>query len=379
MRAASSFRLLRFYSISAALLIVVMWLGHYHPRTVLFTDFLNDWTAAHLVRDDALHFLFDKTAYNLYMRQLHANVFGGYNWSYPPHLLPLLTPFAFVSYELGLAVWSALGLVSIWGVLRLVRPALPARWRWLILLSPACLVNLLAGQTGFFCAALLLGGLYLLPKHPARAGILFGILTIKPHLGLLLALALLVRREWCAIGWAIFTSSVMIGASLLLWGVEPWIGWFTETRIMQVALLENFQGLYTYLMPGLLPALRMLGMPLAWAWGLQAMLSLALTFLVLRLIAQEGFSARGILALALGTVLITPYAFNYDMVMLSVALGVYAATLPRLKPIFCAIWIIPILVTLLNRFYLPLCPVLLLLGITQLLYKQPDRKSVASA
>src|SRR3546814_9364438 len=54
----------------------------------------------------------------------------------------------------------------------------------------------------------LYGGRWL-DEHPQRAGIIFGIMTFKPHLGVLIALALLVRREWTAIGYAAATTAVL--------------------------------------------------------------------------------------------------------------------------------------------------------------------------
>src|SRR3546814_14056024 len=77
------------------------------------------------------------------------------------------------------------------------------------LILPGGLVNIWAGHYGFLIGALALYGWRWLDEHPQRAGIIFGIMTFKPHLGVLIALALLVRREWTAIGYAAATTAVL--------------------------------------------------------------------------------------------------------------------------------------------------------------------------
>src|SRR3546814_6004949 len=77
------------------------------------------------------------------------------------------------------------------------------------LILPGSLVNIWAGHYGFLVGALALYGWRWLDTHPRRAGIIFGIMTIKPHLGVLVALVLLLRRDWTAIGWAAATTGAL--------------------------------------------------------------------------------------------------------------------------------------------------------------------------
>ena len=64
----------------------------------------------------------------------------------------------------------------------------------LALAFPATFINLFHGQNGFLNAALLGAALLALDRRPVVAGILFGLLSYKPHLGLLVPLALLAGR-----------------------------------------------------------------------------------------------------------------------------------------------------------------------------------------
>ena len=71
-----------------------------------------------------------------------------------------------------------------------------ARAGWLIaavLASPACLENILEHQNAALLTALIGGGLLLLPLRPRLGGVLIGLATIKPQLGLVLPLFLLRR------------------------------------------------------------------------------------------------------------------------------------------------------------------------------------------
>src|SRR3546814_13016518 len=82
--------------------------------------------------------------------------------------------------------------------------------------------NIWAGHYGFLVGALSLYGWRWLDTHPRRAGIIFGIMTIKPHLGVLVALVLLLRRDWTAIGWEAATTSALALVTGNLFGFGLW-------------------------------------------------------------------------------------------------------------------------------------------------------------
>src|SRR5215217_4570773 len=119
-------------------------------------------------------------------------------WLYPPIFLLIVLPFGWMPF---LASYAAFQIVSFaaliaasWG-LTARKTLIPV----LLLLSPAAAVTVIAGQNAFLTAALVLGGLRLLPTAPVWAGILFGVLTIKPQFGLLIAVALVAGQHWRAV------------------------------------------------------------------------------------------------------------------------------------------------------------------------------------
>jgi uncharacterized membrane protein len=110
----------------------------------------------------------------------------------------------FLPYPLAFAIWSLAG----FALYMVVAAAGERRPSHILMLAvaPAAVVNLVGGQNGFFTAVLLIGGLSLLDRRPIVSGILFGLLMIKPQLGLLLPLMLALTARWRCIASAAVTT-----------------------------------------------------------------------------------------------------------------------------------------------------------------------------
>src|SRR3546814_8773713 len=109
-------------------------------------------------------------------------------------MLLLVWPFGQLPYIWSLAVWSFLWLgLYLWT--SIVGRSDTKILLLALLLAPATFANFSDGQNGFLTGALLIGGLRLLGTKPIVAGILFGILTVKPQLGIRLPFALLAARR----------------------------------------------------------------------------------------------------------------------------------------------------------------------------------------
>jgi len=83
-------------------------------------------------------------------------------------------------------------------------------------------MNIFAGQNGFLTSALMIAGLAQLGRRPILSGVCFGLLTIKPQLGLLLPLMLLLTGQWRAIAAAVVTTAALVVATGLLFGFDIW-------------------------------------------------------------------------------------------------------------------------------------------------------------
>lgn len=149
----------------------------------------------------------------------------GHPWLYPPSYLLLLLPFGYLSSGLGCAFFllaSSLALLAaLWfyaGTHRVIHIAA-------LCLSPAAMINFYLGQNAFLSAALICGGAMMLKRRPLAAGVLFGLLSYKPQLALLVPIALLAARSWKTLASAAATSVLLIAVSAALFGVDAWRSW----------------------------------------------------------------------------------------------------------------------------------------------------------
>lgn len=283
------------------------------------TDFLNVWAAGRLVLEGRPEAAYD---WAVHERVEYAGVgydFGGYyGWHYPPPFLFVAAVLSLLPYAPAMLAWMAASLPL---YLAIVRHIVGDRIGYLLALAfPATLWNTAVGQNGFLTAALFGGGVALVERRPALAGVCFGLLTYKPQFGLLIPFALLAGRHWQAIAWACATAFLLHGAAFLAFGPEPFVAFwhsiaqtnqavFTEGR----AHLDKMQSTY-----GLL---RALGLPAAVAWTAQAAVALASAVAVALAWARPLPFALKTAILGVGALLASPYVYVYDQALLAVPLA----------------------------------------------------------
>jgi len=109
----------------------------------------------------------------------------------------MLFPLGELSYFTALAAWQLLPLLGF--LLVMSRMGIPWALFFLLPLSGAVVQNIAAGQNGSLSAFFLAGALLTLERRPIVAGVLFGLMTFKPQLALLIAPTLLFGRHWRAL------------------------------------------------------------------------------------------------------------------------------------------------------------------------------------
>lgn len=311
-------------------------------------DFINVWIGPQLAFSGRLHTLFDLQGYHIAIGELFGHELAFHNWGYPLFTLLAYWPLSKLPYFWALAVWTV-GLFA--AVLFVALKQVPRSQRllatFLLVLAPATLINTIGGQNGFLSAALFLGGILLLDRKPVVAGVLFGLLTFKPHLGIVLPFALLALGAWRTIASAVVTSIVIVLVSTLVFGVEAWKTYFEIVGAYQTQLLRQFQGFYTFMMTSVLAGARSLGVPYTWAVLSQAIVSVGVIAVACRLVRQTSDPRERALVLSLATLLATPYAFNYDMTALAavavwMVVGVMPGTTFR-RDVLLLVWAAPLL------------------------------------
>ena len=96
---------------------------------------------------------------------------------------------------------------------------------FLILFAPATITSFVTGQTGLLASALIVGGFRLATTRPTLGGIVFGLASFKPQLGVLIPIALISARLWCTIAAACVTVLVLVLASGIAFGWSIWPLW----------------------------------------------------------------------------------------------------------------------------------------------------------
>jgi len=274
-------------------------------------DFANYFSGAYLALHQRVAEIYHWHAYHAFQEQLvGAAVSPNYNYSYPPLALVLTLPFAVVPYLPAFGLWLIGGWYAFYRALRLATP----NALLLALAAPAVFVNTYCGQNGVWTAAFLGGGLCLLERRPVIAGVLFGLQAYKPHLALMIPVALLAGRQWRAMFAAAATVAVLVLATLALAGIDGWRGFLDVMPLLRKVTLEEPDAAWHRNVSVFMMVSR-LGAGLTAAYAAQ-MIAAALAA---ALIAYAWFNdapapARNA-AVMFGVLFATPYLQDYDLVL----------------------------------------------------------------
>jgi hypothetical protein len=163
---------------------------------------------------------------------------------------------------------------------------------------------------------LMIGGLAMLKRRPSVSGVLFGLLTFKPQLGLMLPVMLAVTRQWRCIASASATILVLVVATGALFGFSVWSAWFTLALPAQNYILQESRDVFVAYMPTPFMSMRALGMALPLAWAVQAIISAGALGGVIWTFRKSRDAELSNALLLTASLLATPYAFPYDTVVL---------------------------------------------------------------
>ena len=294
-------------------------------------DGLDFWAGGFLVLHHQVSMVFDPVAYQAFLSGAFSKL-PTHMWSYPPNYLLLTTAFDWLPPWPAILTFDLTSLVFLIVILRL------AQLPWLLVLavatSPVALENILEGQNAALMTALIGGGLLLIDSRPRLAGILIGLATIKPQLGLVLPLNLLRRSRlgFCA---ASLAALALAALSLITFGPAAWSGFWHVTRpAMNNVLLTGQPPAFAGGLISVFAACRHLGV--AQALAIQAIVSAAAILLAAR--------TKNPAVLLILTALASPYLHDYDL--LGVTLAVALLMQDRMKNgfapgeplLFCLAW-----------------------------------------
>jgi hypothetical protein len=207
---------------------------------VVGRDFLNLWMYGVALADPDPARFYDIFTYNGELAKMLGAGYPGQNWPNPPTALVVMAPFGLLSYFPALFAWSAVSALAFYLAGRC--EVADRRTLAVVLVSPAALLCVLSGQSSFLTTAALLAIFANLDKRPVVAGILIGLLTVKPQLGILFPFALAASGRWRVFTAAAVTAIALFAASLALGGVEGWHAYITKAMPLQREVLSDSAG-----------------------------------------------------------------------------------------------------------------------------------------
>lgn len=239
-----------------------------------------------------------------------------FHWRYPPPIFFLVRPLAELPAVVGYYLWGFALLAPLLLAAWLIQPG--ALGPALALAMPATFVTFMFGQNGALTAGLIGLGLVLAERRPWAAGLAIGLLCYKPQFGLLLPFVLLAAGRWRVMASAAATVAAVVLASILVFGVEPWLaflesmgrsgGHLAEGDVAWTVMPTPFAMLRLWLpadaaMAGQMAASVVTVAAVAWIWR-----------------RREAAAAPRKAAVCLGALLAVPFAFVYDLAIVTPAL-----------------------------------------------------------
>jgi hypothetical protein len=292
----------------------------------LGADFPSFWAASRLALQGAPAQVYDLAAHAAVER----GAFGGADvpysaFFYPPTYLLVCLPLGLIPYLGALAAWLGATGYGCWRVVRAWLGAPSRRWALLMLAFPGVLSTIGHGQNAFLTTALFGVAILAWDRRPLLAGVFFGLLTVKPQLGLLIPLALIVSGRWRVIASACVTALGLALAAVAVFGLSTWRGWLTVSPLARRALEEDWVG--SEKMQSAFAAVRLLHGGLGLAYGVQAAVALAAAAVVIQVMRRRTSCPRapdplaGGATLATASLLASPFMLDYDLMLLALPLA----------------------------------------------------------
>ena len=286
-------------------------------ETPTTTDFVSFYAAGRLADAGTPELTYDQAAHLAAEEAVTAPGITYQFFYYPPVYLILCQALARLPYLAAFALFAAATLAAWLAVGRRILDDRSGAALLALLAFPLVFWNIGLGQNAFLTAALFGGATLLVDRRPAAAGLLFGLLAYKPHLGMLVPLALAAGGRWRAFAAAAATVAALVFASLLLYGGRTWHDYlaaaggahtmYESGRILFAGFVSPFG------------AMRLAGAPVAAAYAVQgaaALIAAAAVAIVWRRNLSLPLRAA---ALAAATLVAAPLSLLYDLMLGAVA------------------------------------------------------------
>jgi Glycosyltransferase family 87 len=284
------------------------------------SDFITFYTAGSLARDGRAGDVYNPQAMDMAATVAAGEPVDGLRWLYPPGMLLVTWPFALLAPLPAYLLWLGLGVIAVafvaWRIAP--HPATPL----VVLFCPAVTYCAITGQISLFAAALAGAGFLSLQRRPLIAGVLFGVLTLKIQLALLVPFCLLAGRHYRTLGNMAATAILLQLLGFVLAGPTSALAFLGGSpKILGVVvtrpeLLARLPTVYSLLIgAGAKPASAMVFQ------GAASIAAIGIVWFIWR--HTEDLAARS-LGWAAGVMLATPFVYDYDLAIFVTPLAAIA-------------------------------------------------------
>lgn len=279
---------------------------------VVGRDFLNFWMYGRAAPAADPSRFYDLAEYHRALEALLGPSYPGQNWSYPPTIFFIAAPFGQLGYLPALLIWTLLGGALFLSIAR--RHIADSRLLIALLLSPAAVLCVISGQSSLITAAMLITIFAWLDRRPIAAGILIGLLTLKPQLGILFPVMLIASSRRRVFACAAITTLVLVAATALVFGPQVWIDFVTKGLAANNMVLADPERIGTPFYPTVFMNLRGIDLPYSAAMTIQLCFSgLAVVAVVWAFRFRRAADPLLLMALFLAcSVCVVPYLLSYD-------------------------------------------------------------------
>ena len=191
---------------------------------------------------------------------------------------------------------------------------------------------------------------------------LFGVLSLKPQLGVLLPLVLGLQGRWRTIASAAATAIALVSVTALIYGVDIWVALRQQgaaPAVLSAGAPEGFavsHGAVDFLWRP------RDGLPLGIAWALQAIVSSVALAGVIWTFWRRRDPVLSTALLIAAIFLISPYSLSYDMVVLGWVVALLRQrdeNEPADHYLLMAVWVLPAVMLLNSELLIPIATLVL--------------------
>lgn len=278
-------------------------------------DFTSFYTASQLAQAGTPALAYDIPAHKAAQIALWGDKTGYFFFFYPPMFLLLCYPFAFVSYLWAVGLW--IFTTGAFYAVVMKRYAQGTLGYPMILAFAGVAATIGAGQNALLSTGLMGLGILVLKRNPVLAGIAFGLMAYKPHLGLILPFVLIAAQQWRALIAGGVTALAFALASVMAFGAGAWHGFIAGSKVAFQVLETDAIG-DGGMMMSVFGAFNSYKLPLWLSWGTHILIACG----VIAITSWFFWRARNIdivaPMIAMGTLLITPFVLSYDLALYAI-------------------------------------------------------------